>query len=147
MEHNTIFAAVLFALGYDLYTIATRVYLPNDSITGYPGGFGHMASILTLDGIEYLVDVGFGGNGLTAPLPICDEHGGIIEESINGVLPEEHRLCRVEILGRSKKMTKPWVLQHRPDPQSEWIPVYVFEKDYEFFPADYEVYVFFQLGV
>jgi arylamine N-acetyltransferase len=67
MEHNTLFAAVLFALGYDLYTIATRVYLPNDlSITGYRGGFGHMASILTLDGIEYLVDVGFGGNGLTA---------------------------------------------------------------------------------
>jgi arylamine N-acetyltransferase len=107
MEHNTTFAAILRALGYDLYTIATRVYVPNDSGARTPGGFGHMTNILTLGGVEYLADVGFGGNGLTVPLPICDKHGNAIEKSINGVVPEQHRVCRVEIPGRSKEMTKP----------------------------------------
>ena len=141
MEHNTTFAAVLRTLGYDLYTIAARVYLPNDSRSSYPGGFAHMAMIVTLDGIEYLVDVGFGGCGLTAPLPIFD--GDSIETTINGVLPEEHRVHRVEMSGASRKGHKPWVLEQRRTPQAEWEPVYVFEKDFEFFPNDYEVYVLF----
>jgi arylamine N-acetyltransferase len=140
MEHNTTFAAVLRTLGYNLYTLAARVYLPNDSRSTYPGGLMHMAIIVTINGIEYLVDVGFGGNGLTAPLPIFD--GDSIETPIKGVLPEEHRVHRIELSGASKNGHKPWVLERRRNSQTEWEPVYVFEKDFEFFPDDYEVYVF-----
>ena len=141
MEHNTTFATVLRTLGYTLYTIAARVYLPNDSKSVYAVGLIHMASIVTIDGIEYLVDVGFGGNGLTAPLPIFD--GDSIETPINGVLPEEHRVRRVELSGAFKNGHKSWILERRQDTQTEWEPLYVFEKDFEFFPDDYEVYVFF----
>ena len=137
MEHNTIFTMVLRSLGYNLYTIAARVYLPNDSESAYPGGLIHMAIIVTIDGIEYLVDVGFGGNGLTAPLPIFD--GDSIETPINGVLPEEHRVRKIELCGALKNGHKSWVLERRQDTQTKWAPVYVFEKDFEFFPADYEV--------
>src|SRR5437667_2385544 len=98
-----------------------------------------MANILTLNGIEYLVDVGCGGYGLTAPLPIFD--GDTIEAPINGVLPEEHRVHRVEIPSASKKGHKPWVLEYRQNPNAEWKPIYVFEKDFEFFPGDYNMYV------
>ena len=141
MEHNTIFATVLRTLGYVLYTIAARVYLPTNSRSSYPGGLAHMAIIVTLDGIEYLVDVGFGGYGLTAPLPIFD--GDLIETTIKGVVPEEHRINKVDMSGASKNGHKPWVLEQRRNPQAEWEPVYVFEKDFEFFPDDFEVYVVF----
>ena len=138
LEQNNIFTTVLRTLGYDLYTIGARVYLPNDSKSSYPGGNIHMAIIVTIDAIEYLVDVGFGGNGLTAPLPIFGET--VMEPPIKGVLPEEHRVHRTPLSGGAKKDTQPWVLERRQNPQADWEPVYVFEKDFEFFPGDFEVY-------
>jgi len=78
-------------------------------------------------------NVGFGGNGVTAPLPIFD--GDSIETPIKGVLQEEHRVHRKELSGASKSGHKPWVFERR-NPQTEWEPV---EKAFEFFPDDYKV--------
>lgn len=135
MEQNGAFSTLLRTLGYDLYTIGARVFHSHDR--GQVRGLGHMAIILTLGNVEYLVDVGFGGCGLTAPLPIFN--GQVIEDPIKGLIPEEHRIHRAEIPGTAKKGHKSWMLQSRRNPQSEWETQYAFEKDFEFFSPDYEM--------
>jgi len=143
MEQNTLFAGILRTLGYDLYTIGARVYLPNDSKSRYPSGIIHMAIIVTINSVDYLVDVGFGGKGLTAPLPVFDDTS--MEVSIHGVLPEEHRLSRRPLSGGNKNGALPFVLECRNNPQAGWEPLYIFQRDFELFPADYEVYIVFNL--
>ena len=137
MEQNRAFSIVLRSLGYDLYTVGGRVVQGLE--WGKVMGWNHMAIIVTLDGIEYLVDVGYGSNCLTAPLPIFN--GQIIGDAVAGVIPEEHRVHQAEIPGAGKKGHKIWMLQLRFDSNSEWQTQYLFEKDIEFFVADYEVYV------
>ena len=136
MEQNGVFSTVLRTLGYDLYTVGGRVL--QGVQPGEVRGFGHMGIIVTLDDIEYLVDVGYGSNCLTAPLPIFN--GEVMEEPIKGVFPEEHRIHREEIVGAGKKGHKIWMLQIRYNPNAEWETQYVFEKDFEFFGPDYEMY-------
>jgi arylamine N-acetyltransferase len=136
MEQNRVFSIVLRSLGYDVYTVGGRVLQGLE--WGKVSGWDHMAIILTLSGIEYLVDVGFGSGCLTAPLPIFN--GSIIEEPASGVIPEEHRVHRAEIPGAGKKGHKIWMLQLRYDSNVEWQTQYIFEKDFEFFAPDYEVY-------
>ena len=137
MEQNGGFAALLRALGYELYTIGARVFFgPHKE---HVGGFNHMAIIVIIEDIEYLVDVGFGGFGLTAPLPIYN--GKVIENAIDGVTPEQHRVHFAEISAASRKGYKSWMLQSRRNPEYEWETLYAFEKDLEFFGADYQMYV------
>jgi arylamine N-acetyltransferase len=138
MEQNQIFSIVLRSLGYELYTVGGRVLQGLEP--GTISGLNHMAIILTLGGIEYLVDVGYGSNCLTAPLPIF-ENGQIIEDPISGVVPEQHRIHREEIPGARKKNHKIWMLQIRYNRDSEWLTQYIFEKDFEFFVPDFEVYL------
>lgn len=135
MEQNRVFSTVLRSLGYDVYTVGGRVLagLPPEEVSG----FGHMAIILMFDGIEYLVDVGYGSNGLTAPLPIFN--GEVIEDAQYGVAPEQHRIHLAEIPGAAKRGHKIWTLQIRRNGEAEWETQYVFEKDFEFFAPDYEV--------
>jgi arylamine N-acetyltransferase len=132
MEQNRAFSTLLHSLKFQSYNIGARVVL-GDQLCG----FNHMAIVVTLDDIEYLVDVGFGGNGLTAPLPIFN--GKIIEEPISGVIPEEHRVHLDEFPGSTRKDHKIWMYQHRRNREAEWQTQFVFEKDFEFYSADYEV--------
>lgn len=65
-EQNLLFAHVLRALGFSVSEHAARV------LWNVPAGVNtprvHMLLLVDLDGERYLVDVGFGGNVLTAPL-------------------------------------------------------------------------------
>lgn len=132
MEQNLAFSTLLRSLGFESYNIGARVIVADQLC-----GLNHMAIIVTLDDIEYLVDVGFGGNGLTAPLPIFN--GDIIDEPINGVIPEEHRVQLDELPISAKKGHKTWMFQHRRNAQAKWETQFVFEKDFEFYSRDYEV--------
>ena len=132
MEQNGLFATVLRTLGYTLYTIGSRVFTPT-GITGW----SHMAIIVTLDGVEYLVDVGFGAYGPTAPIPMLD--GQTTYEPVGGVFPERLRIHRDVIPGAARNNYKTWILQSQRDPESNWDSHYCFEKDIEFFDADYKV--------
>jgi arylamine N-acetyltransferase len=132
MEQNRCFSILLRSLGYDLYTIGARVYTGH----GY-GGWNHMAIIVTLDETEYLVDVGFGGHGLTQPLPIFKN--GPIENPVSGAAPEEYRAHYAEMPINSKKGHKVWFLELRWNSEAKWQPIYMFEKDLEFYYEDYEV--------
>jgi len=135
MEQNRAFSDLLQTLGYDVYTVGARVYMGNQN--GF-GGFAHMAIVVTLDEIEYLTDVGFGGYGLTAPIPIFDGKD-IIETPIDGVIPEQHRVTRGVLPNARKKGHKVWLLQSRRNVESDWDIIYAFEKDFEFLPRDYEL--------
>lgn len=61
-EHNLLLAAVLRELDYSVKQLAARV-LPGES-----GRKDHMLLLVEISGASYLVDAGFGGNTLTAPL-------------------------------------------------------------------------------
>lgn len=91
-----------------------------------------MVNIVTIDGKRYMVDVGFGGNGPTHPLPLVDGKVSV------GIAPEELRLLWTSIAQHSDPSQRLWVYQHRNDAQSPWQDGYCFT-DLEFFPADYEV--------
>ncbi|MGH8329574.1 MAG: arylamine N-acetyltransferase family protein [Pseudomonas sp.] len=65
-ELNNLFLALLQALGFDACGISGRV------VMGQPEGAWtartHRLSVVTLDGVRYITDVGFGGMVPTAPL-------------------------------------------------------------------------------
>ena len=92
-----------------------------------------MVNIVTLaNGKRYMVDVGFGGNGPTQPLPLDSEH-----LYVKNVAPAEVRLVYDNIPENTNRSQKLWIYQHRIDAQSPWLPMYCFT-ELEFLPQDYE---------
>lgn len=67
-EHNLLFAAVLERIGYEVTRYAARVVMGTDTVNAR----SHMASRVSHYGTELLVDVGFGPDGLTEPIPFTD---------------------------------------------------------------------------
>ena len=65
-EHNTLFNAVLQRLGFEVTTCEARVRLGGSERLPRT----HMALRVHLGGESWLADVGFGGEGLLAPLPL-----------------------------------------------------------------------------
>ncbi|MGX1185046.1 N-hydroxyarylamine O-acetyltransferase [Pseudomonas sp. F-14 TE3623] len=70
-ELNNLFLALLQALGFDARGITGRVVMgqPEDAWTART----HRLSLVTLDGVRYITDVGFGGMVPTAPLMLDTE--------------------------------------------------------------------------
>lgn len=70
-EQNTLFAAALRTLGFDVSGLSARVLwgLPDDTITSR----GHMLLQVELDGQAYIADVGFGGLTLTGALRLVPD--------------------------------------------------------------------------
>ncbi len=67
-EHNTLFAAVLRALGFEVRALAARVLWGRPE--GPPSARTHMLLEVEAGGLTHLADVGFGGLTLTAPLAL-----------------------------------------------------------------------------
>ena len=65
-EHNLLFAAVLERLGYAFTGLSARVTMG----TGKLRPPTHMCLRAEADGVAWLADVGFGGDGLLEPLPM-----------------------------------------------------------------------------
>ena len=66
-EQNTLFAAALRALGFEVRTLEARVRPPG---AREPLPRTHMMLAVTVEGREYLVDVGFGADGPLVPVPL-----------------------------------------------------------------------------
>lgn len=66
-EHNKLTYELLKALGYDVHLKLARVL--NNNVEREVGRT-HRVTLLTLEGVSYLVDTGFGGNGPIAPLRV-----------------------------------------------------------------------------
>lgn len=70
-ELNQLFLALLQALGFDARGITGRVVIggPPDAHTGRT----HRLSLVTVDGVRYITDVGFGGMVPSSPLQLYNE--------------------------------------------------------------------------
>lgn len=71
-EHNTLFLAVLKALGFAVIACEARVRL--GALELLPRT--HMLLLVKLEGATWLCDVGFGGEGLLQPVPLDGEPHG-----------------------------------------------------------------------
>lgn len=92
-----------------------------------------MVNIVTIpNGLKYLVDVGFGGNGPVKPLLLRHGH----EE--RGIYPASVRIVQEHIPQCTDHDQRMWVYQHRNSPAEDWLPMYAFTET-EFLPLDYEM--------
>jgi N-hydroxyarylamine O-acetyltransferase len=114
-EQNTLFAAALRALGFEVETLAARVRPAGASA---PLPRTHMALAVAAGGSRWLADVGFGGDGPLRPVP----WNGALSARLG-----DHRLVRE---GAAR------VLQLRR--YSAWEDLYELSPE-PALPADYEV--------
>jgi N-hydroxyarylamine O-acetyltransferase len=117
-EHNSLFAAVLRALGFAVQEATARVRW------GVPPGVAtprvHCLLFVEAEGRRYLADVGFGGNVLTAPLSLdANEEQATPHEPFRLLEQGGGRVQEAKING-------------------EWTPLYAFDFA-ETHPADYEM--------
>src|SRR5690606_31273523 len=64
-ELNGLLQTALAAFGFTLRPLLARVH-----VSGTPTSRSHLLALVTLEGREWLADVGFGGPGLRAPIPL-----------------------------------------------------------------------------
>jgi len=69
-EHNLLLGTALAAIGYQVAGLSARVVW--NVPPGIVRGRSHMVLHVTLDGVSYVVDVGFGGSTPTAPLKLVE---------------------------------------------------------------------------
>lgn len=104
-EHNGLFFEVLSELGYEPRLILGRVLLSGNP---HPG-LTHRISVVELDGVPHVVDVGFGAPGPHLPVPLGGE-----------VVGSSWRRFRVVELRPGH-----WFLQALTD--GDWLSLYRFE--------------------
>ncbi|KAJ5779326.1 hypothetical protein N7457_007046 [Penicillium paradoxum] len=134
MENTGIFFIVLRSLGYLVYATGGRVShaAAGGEDIGLFTAFGHMILIVIIGGEKYMVDVGFGNNGATAPLLLREG------TTATAIAPSEMRLVRENIVEFTDPNRKIWIYQTRYNPESNWIPQICFS-DEEFLPQDFGI--------
>ena len=120
-EHNTLFAAALEALGFEVTRLAARVLMGGPGVTRPRT---HMLLRVAADGADWLSDVGFGGATPLGPVPLAPG-----EEIRFG--DWTYRLGHDESL---------WTLQLRQE--KGWLDLYEFTEEPQL-PEDYEMANYF----
>ncbi|PYH75900.1 cysteine proteinase [Aspergillus uvarum CBS 121591] len=129
MEHNLFFSHFLRFLGIQVYLKGARLH--RDATTSMPGwsGWEHAVNIATLaDHTQYLVDVGYGGDGPILPVPLLVTTP---EVRLPNLGIQELRLLYDTVPGLSCQQG-----------QKSCRPCYAFS-DLEFHPRDFEVMNFY----
>lgn len=94
-------------------------------------------NIVTLkSGVQYMVDVGYGGDGPTIPLPLTAD---MVTPNIG---TQELRLLYGNVPGLSDRRKDIWTYQFRNSVDQPWKPAYAFF-EIEFFRQDFEVMNFY----
>ncbi|KAL2792940.1 hypothetical protein BJX66DRAFT_234110 [Aspergillus keveii] len=135
MELSIFFHHMLRGLGFQVYMTAVRNRGRKD---GVPGGeylgFTHINNIVHLpSGQRYSIDVGFGGDGPTSPLPLNE-----LGHAVQNLGRQEVRLIHDHIPKQRLKEPKLWIYQYRNAPENDWNSFYSFA-ELEFFQHDFEV--------
>jgi N-hydroxyarylamine O-acetyltransferase len=102
-ELNRLFHALLHHLGFDVRALAGRVVMggPEDAVTPRT----HMALMVSVDGVPYLADVGFGGMVPSAPLRLDTEDvQSTPHEPYRVVRQGDTYLLRAEVAGEWRAM-------------------------------------------
>jgi N-hydroxyarylamine O-acetyltransferase len=116
-EHNTLFAAVLREVGFQVTTLAARVRYRSTQILPRT----HMLLLVEVEGTTCIADVGFGAEGLLLPVPFG---GGLEARQFNWTY-------RV-----SEDTSGQFVLQSRRN--GAWLDLYAFTLDPQH-PIDFEM--------
>ncbi|MDX1645163.1 MAG: arylamine N-acetyltransferase [Thermoanaerobaculia bacterium] len=95
-EHNTLFAAVLRQVGFEVSTLEARVRPPGAT---EPLPRTHMVLVVTIAGRRWLADVGFGGDGPLEPVTIDGEES----EQADAAYRVEEELDAVSVLRRCSR--------------------------------------------
>ncbi|KAI4594006.1 N-terminal acetyltransferase [Pestalotiopsis sp. 9143b] len=129
MEVNSLLHTLLLSLGFRVFLAGARVYRPAP-VASY-GGFSHCVNIVKIGAAntKYMVDVGFGANGPSAPLPL-----DVGREHVQ-IAPAAVRLVREPIPQNADQDCKVWIYQHQIGPEASWEPMYCFV-DFEFILED-----------
>jgi arylamine N-acetyltransferase len=93
----------------------------------------HIVNIVTLaNGTKYMVDVGFGGDGATKPLPLIDGH---IERNLG---TQDIRLVHDTIPDQVDQSKPLWIYQYRNSPDADWNSYYAFP-EVEFLEVEFGI--------
>ncbi|KAI7775976.1 hypothetical protein LA080_006048 [Diaporthe eres] len=131
MEVNELFATVLRTLGFQLYSAAGRVKHERLS---------HMVNLVTIEGKKYLVDVGFGAQEATQPIPLEDGHEITTIAPIRGKLELKHIGKQVTKDDPAQRL---WAWSSRKGGEgADWEDMYSFSEA-EFFAEDFECINYF----
>ena len=100
MENSLFYNQVLKGLGFRAYTVGVKI---RHRIDGVPQGdyigWVHIVNIVTLpDSTRWMVDVGFGGDGATKPLPLVPD---VVSHNIG---TQDIRLTRDFIPGQAERL-------------------------------------------
>ena len=89
MENNGLLGGILLSLGFDVYGVGARVFEG-----GGWTGWSHRCNLVTIAGIKYHVDVGFGSAEGVRPmgLPGVGESRDIIGPAETNIAPAQMRL-------------------------------------------------------
>jgi N-hydroxyarylamine O-acetyltransferase len=112
-EHNTLLQHVLAALGFRVCGLAARVLWnqPEDAVTMR----SHMLLRVTIDGEDYMADVGFGGQTPTGPLRLVDDiEQATPLEPFRLVQAGTYRLLQARIEGEWKTLYRFDLVEHFP---------------------------------
>ncbi|KAL8383532.1 hypothetical protein RB595_010641 [Gaeumannomyces hyphopodioides] len=148
MELNAFFGAVLRGLGFTLINTGGRVMGQNGVFLGW----SHHLNLVSVNGIRYMVDVGFGEGGSFSPVPLdraaAEREGGLEFEPVLGT---RGRLEYKRLAQHSDPTQRVWVYStlNSPGPTlaegeaqggegPTWRPRYCFG-ELEYLPADFEV--------
>lgn len=94
-------------------------------------------NIVTLEsGERWMLDVAFGGDGPTKPLPLISEH---VTQNLG---TQEIRLIYGTIPEQLEQTQRLWIYQYRNGKDKDWNSFYSFP-ELEFFQADFEIMNFF----
>lgn len=114
-EHNQLFMRVLLTLGFNVQGLAARVIVPDLVLPRT-----HKVLLVQLDDEQWLVDVGFGGMTMTAPLRLATE----------GPQTTPHEPWQLQRSG-ANYLVSAWV-------QDNWSPKFHFSLETQT-PSDYEL--------
>ncbi|KAF9888068.1 N-terminal acetyltransferase [Aspergillus nanangensis] len=161
MELSIFFHHMLRGLGFYVYMTAVRIRSRVDGVPqGDFGGYTHINNIVHLSGTgtgttngdscsssssqKFSVDVAFGGDGPTNPMPLVEQHEQHEQQPsrhapiIPNLGPQEVRLLQSAFPKQSLKAPRHWIYQYRNGADKPWNSFYCFTEN-EFFQEDFEV--------
>lgn len=136
MEISIFYNHILRSLGFTVYTAGVKIRRREDGRpSGTFVGWVHIVNIVTLpDGTKWMVDVAFGGDGATKPMPLVEN------EILRNLGTQEIRLVKDHIPAQVDRRleTRMWIYQYRNSSEQAWNSFYAFYEA-EFTEADYKV--------
>ncbi|KAF2156962.1 cysteine proteinase, partial [Myriangium duriaei CBS 260.36] len=133
LELSVLYLNLLRAVGFNAYPSMARIRLRRGPVPeGRFVGYVHLTIIVTLaDGTKWSSDVGFGGDGATAPLLLSED-----ARPVPNLGAQEVRLVRRTtqgvMLGKGLEGEKAWFYQYRNGEEGRWNTYYAFSGE----PAD-----------